>query len=400
MKAWLSRNARTLGLSAVLLSLLGLLAFVALRTGPLAPVPVTVATVEVQTLAPALFGIGTVEARFTHRIGPTFAGRVRHVAVQPGDRVSAGQVLGEMDPVDLDDRVGAQEASLLRAEANMLLAEAQIREADARKTFAETQAARYERLLESRTVSADTVAAKRQEAQATGAALQGARAGLEAAKQDYARLDAELDGLRQQRANLQLIAPVDGLVTRRDVDPGTTVVAGQAVVEIVEPASVWINARFDQLRATGLQNGLPARIALRSRAGSTMDGTVVRIEPLADAVTEEVLAKVDFARVPDSLPPIGELAEVTVALPALPERPVVPNASVQRVDGRLGVWLIDDDALAFQPVRLGTTDLDGRVQVLEGLEGGEQVVVYSHKELGARSRIQIVERLVLVGAAP
>lgn len=398
MKTWLSRNARRLGLSAVLLALLALLAFVALRTGPLAPVPVTVATVEVQALAPALFGIGTVEARFTHRIGPTFAGRVRHVAVQPGDRVSAGQVLGEMDPVDLDDRVGAQEAGLLRAKANMLSAEAQIREAVARNTFAESQADRYERLLESRTVSADTVAAKRQEAQATRAALQGARAGLEAAKQDYARLDAELDGLRQQRANLQLIAPVDGLVTRRDADPGTTVVAGQAVVEIVEPASVWINARFDQLRATGLQNGLPARIALRSRAGSTMDGTVVRVEPLADAVTEEVLAKVDFARAPDNLPPIGELAEVTVALPALPERPVVPNGSVQRVDGRLGVWVIDDEALVFVPVRLGTTDLDGRVQVLEGLAGGEQVVVYSYKTLAAGSRIQIVERLV--GAAP
>ncbi|MGL1834477.1 efflux RND transporter periplasmic adaptor subunit [Rhodocyclaceae bacterium SMB388] len=398
MKTWLARNVRRLGLSAVLLSLLGLLAFVALRTGPLAPVPVTVATVEIQALVPALFGIGTVEARFTHRIGPTYAGRVRHVTVQPGDRVSAGQVLGEMDPVDLDDRVSAQEAGLLRAKANMLSAEAQIREANARNTYAESQADRYERLLESRTVSADTVAAKRQEALATRAALQGTRAGLEAAKQDYARLGAELDGLRQQRANLQLIAPADGLVTRRDADPGTTVVAGQAVVEIVEPASVWINARFDQLRATGLQTGLPARIALRSRAGSAMDGTVVRVEPLADAVTEEVLAKVDFARPPDSLPPIGELAEVTVALPALPECPVVPNASVQRVDGRLGVWVIDDDALAFVPLRLGTTDLDGRVQVLEGLAGGEQVVVYSHKALGAGSRIRIVDRLV--GAAP
>ena len=102
MKNWFAANRRLLGLLAVLLPLAGLLVFVALRAGPLAAVPVTVATVQSQALAPALFGIGTVEARYTHRIGPTFAGRVATVAVLPGDAVRAGQEVGEMDPIDLD----------------------------------------------------------------------------------------------------------------------------------------------------------------------------------------------------------------------------------------------------------------------------------------------------------
>ena len=72
---------------------------------------------------------------------------------------------------------------------------------------------------------------------------------------------------------------------------------------------------------------------------------------------------------PKTLPPIGELAEVTVAMSALPAAPVVPNASVQRVDGRLGVWLIDGDKLHFAPVKVGATDLDGRVQILDGTQG-------------------------------
>jgi len=124
MKNWLNHYGRSLALAAVLVILLGALAFVALQTGPMAPIPVTLVTVERQAVMPALFGIGTVEARRTHKIGPTFAGRLKRVDVQTGDVVKAGQLLGEMDPVDLDDKLGAQDAALKRAEAATLAAEA------------------------------------------------------------------------------------------------------------------------------------------------------------------------------------------------------------------------------------------------------------------------------------
>jgi RND family efflux transporter MFP subunit len=201
------------------------------------------------------------------------------------------------------------------------------------------------------------------------------------------------DGLVRQRANLLLVAPVDGLVAARASDQGTTVVAGQAVVEVIDPKSLWINARFDQLGASELRPGLPVRIALRSQAGHAIAGRVLRVEPLADAVTEETLAKVVFDDVPERLPPVGELVEVTVALPELRAVPVVPNACVQRVDGRLGVWLIEDGDLRFTPVKVGASDLDGRVQILDGLDIGQRVVVYSQRSLKARNRVKIVERL-------
>ena len=112
-----SLQRRTLALVVVLVTLLALFVYVALRSGPLAPVVVTVADVESRALTPSLFGIGTVEARYSYKIGPTVAGRVKRVDVHVGDRVKAGQVLGEMDPVDLDDRVRSQESGLKRAEA-------------------------------------------------------------------------------------------------------------------------------------------------------------------------------------------------------------------------------------------------------------------------------------------
>ncbi|MEO8250169.1 MAG: efflux RND transporter periplasmic adaptor subunit, partial [Burkholderiales bacterium] len=337
MKKFFPTQRRTLALIAVLVPLVLLFGYVALRAGPLAPVPVTVTTVASEAIAPALFGIGTVEARYTHKIGPTFAGRLRQVAVQPGEHVKAGQLLAEMDPVDLGDKISAQGAAIKRADAGVAAVQAQIQELTVRRAFAQTQASRYDKLLAARAVSDEAAEAKRNEYQVAQASLSTARANLAAAQQELARSGADRAALVRQRANLNLVSPVDGLVSRRDADAGTTVIAGQAVVEVIEPASVWINVRFDQQRAAGLQGGLPAQIVLRSRGDAApLSGKVARIEPHADAVTQEILGKIAFDDLPQPLPPIGELAEVTVALAAREPMPVVPNASIQRVNGRLG----------------------------------------------------------------
>ncbi|MBV2206446.1 MAG: efflux RND transporter periplasmic adaptor subunit [Pseudomonas sp.] len=373
-------HRRALVLLAVVVPLAGLFGYVALRSGPLAPVAVTVAAVESRPLAPALFGIGTVEARYTYRIGPTSTGRLLRLAVQVGDRVIAGQVIGEMDPVDLDKRIAAQ-ASTVNA------AEAALREAQQRQSYANTQAGRYTRLYEARATSEENAATKRHE-------LRIADAALTAAEEQLARARADREVLLAQRADLRLIAPVDGLVAERTADPGSTIVAGQAVVNVIDPGSYWINVRFDQVGAAGLAQDLPARVVLRSRGGQALQGRVLRVEPMADAVTEELLAKVVFQTMPEPLPAVGELAEVTVDMPALPATLVIPNAAIRRDHETTGVWQLMERGLRFAPVRLGAADLDGYVQVAAGLERGDQIVVYSEKALAAHHRVQVVEHIV------
>ena len=370
---------RTLAILAVLLPLAALLGYVALRSGPLAPVAVTVVKVESRALRPALFGVGSVEARQLHRIGPIAPGRLKRLDVEVGDTVKAGQVLGEMDPVDSDDRLRSQEAVAKRTAATLT-------DATARQAYAETQARRYEQLYAEKATSEELMAARRQDLQLANATLAGAR-------EDQIRALSDLQALRAQRSSLRLAAPADGVVTSRDVEPGTTVVAGQAVVEVVDPRSLWVNTRFDQVSAGGLAPALPARVALRSRRGQALEGQVLRTELRADAVTEELLAKVGFTAVPKPLPPIGERAEVTVDLPALPEGPVIPNAAVQRQGQQTGVWTTNGDSPTFVPVKLGRTDLEGHVQVLDGLKTGDAIVLHSEKVLTPRSRIHVVDAM-------
>lgn len=377
-------QGRTIALLAVIIPLLALFIYVGLRSGPLAPVAVTVASVESRAVTPSLFGIGTVQARYTYKIGPTSAGRVKALDVHVGDEVKAGQVLGAMEPVDLGDRVRSQASALKKAQASL-------RETEARQTYAQAQARRYQELFAVRSTSEEIVSSKRQE-------LLIADAALSAAHEEIARIRSDREGLVTQQRNLRLISPVDGVVSLREADPGTTVVAGQSVVEVIDPKSIWVNVRFDQISASGLTGKLASHIVLRSSKGEALKGSVLRVEPRADAVTEEILAKIAFDVIPEPLPPLGELAEVTVALPTLPAAPSIPNAAVQRAGDKVGVWQIVDGGLHFTPVRLGASDLDGTVQVRSGLAQGDRIVVYSEKALTAKSRINVVDRIA--GVSP
>ena len=402
LKSLLSRRV---GLGLLGLLLLGALAFVVMRSGPLAPTRVTVIEVTEGRLTPALFGIGTVEARRSYLIGPTAAGRVRKVSVDVGDAVKAGQLLAEMDPVDLDERLAALDASIARAGSAAAAVEAQRKDALAKRELAAINARRYVDLGEKNFISAGVVEGKLQEQTSADAAVSGADANLAAARQDLKRLAAERAGLLQQRDNVRLLAPSDGVVVSRDAEAGSTVVAGQAVLRLIEPSSLWVKVRFDQGRSAGLAPGLQAQIVLRSNPSKPIAGKVSRVEAISDSVTEERVAQVAF----DSLPAgvlVGELAEVTLALPPQALALLVPNASIKRrVDPsgtqageQAAVWLLDGNSLRLAPVRLGQSSLDGRVQVLGGLKAGDRVVVYSEKELVTGGRIKVVDRLT--GPAP
>jgi len=375
------------------LLLLGALGFVVAKSGPLAPTRVTVAKVEQGTVVPALFGIGTVEARRAYLIGPTVAGRVLRVLVDVGAPVKAGQLLAEMDPVDLDQRVAAVDASMARAKSAVAVAEAQKQDAASKRELAAINARRYVDLGVQKFVSQSVVDSRLQEEKSAQAAVDAAVAGLAGARQDLGRLDEERNGLRQQRANVRLLAPADGVVTAREAEPGSTVVAGQAVLRLVEPASLWARVRFDQGRSNGLAVGLPAQIVRRASPQAPLPGKVARVELVSDAVTEERIAQVAFAAPPSGLS-IGELVEVTLNLPAAANSPIVPNASLRRLGEQTGVWVIEGEHLRFAAIKPGVSGLDGRVQILDGLKAGTEVVVYSERELTADSRFKVVPSLL------
>jgi HlyD family secretion protein len=387
-----SPSRRTLALSAFGIFFLAAFGWIVATQGPLAATKVTLAEAKETRLERSLFGIATVEARRSHSIGPTLAGRVAQVLVDQGDGVKAGQLLAEMELVDMDARFAAGAASAAGAAQRVHSAEAALAETGSRAKLAKNSADRYADLRKKNFVSQEAADAKAHEAAAAQSAREAAAAALAAAKADVRRAQSELTGTGQNRAHLRLTSPVAGVVTARLAEPGSTVVAGQAVVQVIDPASLWLRVRIDQGRSQGLAVGLPAEISLRSRPGEKFAGRIERVDWVGDPVTEERIANVVFDSAPAGIA-IGELAEVTLRLPAIEKALAIPAAALQRQSNQGGVWQSAEGRARFVPVTAGAMSADGFVEIRQGLAAGDTVIVHSAKALADGARIQPVEKL-------
>ncbi len=374
-----------------LLFLAGLGAVIALILikGPLAPVTVQVARVQKGDLQPSRFGIGTVEARRSYSIGPNRSGRLLDLRVDHGDRVTRGQLLGHMDPVDLPDRLRSAEKAIEKMEHLVLASRARMSEVEARLKLANDDARRYRELGRKKQVSADQVEAKVTEARALADQYRGAQADLDAATHDLEKAKADRDGIQALIDDLKLTSPADGLVVAREVEPGSVVMAGSPVLKIVDPGSLWVRTRIDQRSSAGLRKGLEAEMQLRKYPGRPFRGSVSRLELIADSLTAERWVDVSFRQIPEDIA-LGSLANVTIHLPAVEAVPWIPAAALHRQGAVTGVWVLQDDRARFRAVDTGVRTLDGKVQVTAGLAEGDEVISFSARPLkeGAKLRAE------------
>jgi len=243
------------------------------------------------------------------------SGRISAVKVQEGDKVSAGQVLAELDPVPFQTDVASATAAVAQAQAQLDKTQRGFRPeeiAQARATVAQRVAdvenARVTLQRQQQLVAAGLVTHQQiddaearlhvSEAQLAGARqqltleLRGSRIeDIEAQEAMLAAAKAQLEKAQTALADATLTAPSAGIISVRAREAGAIVQAGQTVYTLTLNDPVWIRAYVSQPRLGRIKPGMPVRITIDSMPGKQYEGTVGFISPDAEFTPKTVMTE-------------------------------------------------------------------------------------------------------------
>jgi HlyD family secretion protein len=356
----------------------------------LRPVGVHVATAA-RDVPVQVFGLGTVEARVTSKIGFKVAGVLVDLRADVGERVAKGAVLARLDDREQSARLNRAKAAVAQTEANLQKALAGLEKAKANHANAKTISERRQKLVQTSSASVE-------QAETAKTAEDAALADVNLTTGDVAVARATIGDAKAQQQQEEalldfhtLTAPYDAMVTTRLKELGSALGAGEPVFTLIDPTSVWVLAFIDESKAGEIAVGQPAEIVLRSRPTQRISGRVARSEPESDRVNEERRVAVAFKDIPANFN-LGEQAEVYITTVHLQQPVLVPEAAIVGLGKNHGtVWTVENGHLRQHSVTLGHRLLDGRYEITGGLPPGAAVLTQLRNGLRVGRAAKIVD---------
>ncbi len=365
---------------ALVVAAAALLRFVVFRTRP---IPVEVARIELGTVEETVTNTraGTVKARLRAKLSPQIAGRVVELPYRKGARVEAGALL-----LRLDDSVQAAQVKL--AQEQVRTAEAQSNEACLAAELAERELRRGRAMEKDGIASAQTLDTLESGRDRSVAACQAARATLDQARAQVGVARAEL-ALTTIRAAFGGVVADCSTEVGEWITPSPPGVPIPAVLDLIDPGSVYVSAPIDEVDSERVRPGQEARVTVDSRPGEKLPGRLVRVAPYVLDVLEqnrtvEVEVELADARLAATLLP-GTSADVEVILARREGVARIPTAAIAE-GGK--VLVLAGGRLAERTVTTGMRNWQ-YAEVRSGVAVGELVVVVRDSpdiKAGARAR--------------
>ena len=314
---------------------------------------------------------GTVRGRSTIVVTSKVAGYVRAVHVRPGDQVTAGQPLVDLEANDTRAGVAREHAELDHAIETRAEAASAVEAARVAAGLAKTNRERSAKLVAGGAITRQSD--DEADAQARGAAAQlaASEARLRAAS---SAIDAARAGLAEGQATLdyaRVTAPFAGRVIERRVDPGALASPAMPLLVIDEGASLRVETAVEESRGATIRIGDPATVELDG-APAPISGTVGEIVPNVDVASRAFLVKIDLPAETQAVQP-GTFARVGFRVGTRP-RLVVPTGAIASLGALDRVFVVDGGAARLRVITRG--EVQGPwTEVLSGLTAGEQIVV-------------------------
>ena len=386
-----SRKGLWIGLAAAGVAVLAVGGFFALRGGK----GVEVRTAEVVAIgtggngsASVLDATGYVVARRMATVSAKVTGKVREILIEEGQHVEEGQVLARLDPVDANAQRTLSASQLAAAQSQIASVQAQLKEAEANASRLSNlvkqqlvSRAQYDQAVASRDALRAQLATAQRNAQVAGDGLRIADNGVD---------------------NTIVRAPFAGVVIAKAAQPGEIVSPLSAgggytrtgIGTIVDMDSLEVEVEVGEAYIGRVKPGMPTETVLNAYQDWKIPGKVIAIIPAADRGKATVKVRVgldakgDARIVPDMGARVGFLEEAKPAQAEAKPGVLAPGAAIVQRGDKDVAFVVVGDKVAQRALTLGRTLGDDR-EVLEGLSGGDQVVLDPPETLADGARVTV-----------
>jgi RND family efflux transporter MFP subunit len=324
-----------------------------------------------------VFGIGNVGAKYTYNITAQTGGKILSITTDEGKWVKKGDVLVTMDSVDIPQLLDEAKLSAKKAASELDATRKELGSLQAQKVLAQITYRRYAALKKQSFASKAEYDKAKADLDVIDAQIAATRAHIASAEMELKRAHKAVEALQEKLARYTIVSPVDGYVISRDAEVAQTVLPSQPVLQIVNPEDVWVKAYIDEKIAGSVAVGQKAGIILRSQHEKVFEGSVVRIVPKSDPVTEEREVDVAFKHLP--LPfYINEQAEVRIASKNYRNVVKVPLKALTYYEGKNGVWIAKDGKAHFVPLVVLARGF--KSAAVKGIEPDTAILIGSEKK--------------------
>jgi RND family efflux transporter MFP subunit len=351
---------------------------------------VTVVKVERSAAKSELVLPGNIQAVTEAPVLARASGYLKQRYVDIGDRVTEGQPLAEIEAPELDQQIRQARSALDQANSAAQQAEAALKQGQTNETLARVTAERWQNLSGKGVVSRqenDTYqaqwAAQQANVEALGKAIAAARSNAGAAQ-------ANLDRLTDLKGYQTVRAPFAGVITLRNVDTGALINEGSTLLfRVAQAGRLRTYVNVPQSETASVRLGQQATLTVADLPGLKFPGTVTRTSNALDPATRTLLIEIQLVN-PDSRLLPGMYAQVDLSVErSQPSLTVKGDTLVVRADGPQVAVVDAGGKVHYARIQLGR-DYGDHLEVLSGLEEGQQVVVNPSDAVREGARVKPV----------
>lgn len=325
---------------------------------------ITVTTVQKQPMERAQESIGRIESDSSPSVAAEISGRVVKIMAEPGQHVSKGQVLAEMD---------AQDAIIIRDTSQAETQRLQTLIANQERLLQ-----RYEKLAVDKFISATQ--------------MDDATAQLGTLREQLAGARAQLAGAALNVEKTRITAPVTGEIEQRLVSVGDYVERGKPLFHVTANQKLRIHLPFPEDMASLLRRGMPIRLASATAPEKSIESTISDIQPAVNASSHALEAMVEINN-PGGWKPGGSVKGVLV-LERKTQAIIVPEQSVVLRPAGEVVYVIKDGVAEQHAVKTGHKSA-GNVEIMSGVVPGQIVAFDGAAFLTDKAKVNIKKDVVI-----